>query len=151
MHTRARALAHTHTHVHRTHLQCHAFAQLYRSAPTQCTLSHKNRKQGSKSPLADSVQWGDCVCELYCHSPCSRVRRGYCDLAPLESIDAIQADRMTNRTSLSQRREDGFLVCHFECVGRWVSIVDQGQNHAVQVDEEAEQVEAKFDHGLLHV
>lgn len=32
-----------------------------------------------------------------------------------------------------------------------VSVVDESQDHAVQVDEEAEQVVAQFDHGLLHV
>lgn len=31
------------------------------------------------------------------------------------------------------------------------SVIDESQNHAVQVDEEAEQVVAQFDHGLLHV
>lgn len=31
------------------------------------------------------------------------------------------------------------------------SVVDQSQDHAVQVDEEAEQVVAQFNHGLLHV
>lgn len=31
------------------------------------------------------------------------------------------------------------------------SVVDQSQDHAVQINEEAEQVVAQFDHGLLHV
>lgn len=31
------------------------------------------------------------------------------------------------------------------------SVIDESQDHAVQVDEEAEQVVAQFDHGLLHV
>lgn len=31
------------------------------------------------------------------------------------------------------------------------SVVDQSQDHAIQVDEEAEQVVPQFDHGLLHV
>lgn len=31
------------------------------------------------------------------------------------------------------------------------SVVDESQDHAVQVDEEAQQVEAQFDHGFLHV
>lgn len=31
------------------------------------------------------------------------------------------------------------------------SIVDQSQDHAVQINEEAEQMEAQFNHGLLHM
>lgn len=31
------------------------------------------------------------------------------------------------------------------------SVIDKSQDHAVQINEEAEQVVAQFDHGLLHV
>lgn len=31
------------------------------------------------------------------------------------------------------------------------SVIDESQDHAVQVDEEAQQMVAQFDHGLLHV
>lgn len=42
-----------------------------------------------------------------------------------------------------------FVHVHTPPLGH--SIVDQCQDHTVQVDEETQQVEAEFDHGLFHV